>query len=136
MSGEEIGWLNSIYFIKLLIRYRALTDGYLGDWPARKLRAVLKRIHQSAGPCLDQKAMECGKCSMRHGCNLYLLDIEDKLRNYFKPYVVTVPNRNFKGRIIHDTIHSFDCRIIGEKTRLVNNNNEEVFHGIVSGTAW
>lgn len=53
--------LNSISFVNLILRYRALEKGYLNGNPYRKLSA-LKGMIQDASPCLDKRRNNCMAC--------------------------------------------------------------------------
>lgn len=119
MENSEL--LSSITFVKTHVRYRALTHGYLSDWPARKIRAIVKGIVQSISPCLNQQNMDCTICSRKQECCYFNLMVEDQTKD-FQPYVIGMPNeREWDGRIFPGSEHSFDCCLIGEKTQLTGN---------------
>lgn len=107
--------LNSITFVKMRARYRALNHGYLSDWPPRKIRAIIKGIVQSISPCLNQQNMDCAICPCKQECCYFNLMVEDKTKD-FQPYLIGIPNeRDWSGQVFPGSEHSFDCLLIGEK---------------------
>ena len=108
-------WIKSVYFIRLAITYQAITDGYLGDWPPRKLRAVLKGVTQSISPCLRQEDMLCRKCSLKEECCFFQLMVEDRNKDYL-PYLISMNNgHDWRGPISKGSRHTFTIFLIGEK---------------------
>ena len=117
---EETAWIDSVYFIKLGIQYRALTSGYLGHSPARKLRAVMKGILQSVSPCLNQKNMDCKACSAKEECCYFRIMVEDQHKDYLPYFISLHDEQEWTGKIAPRTVHRFQYCLIGEKARFAD----------------
>ncbi len=115
-------WLSAIRFTDLNVTYRAVETGYLGNFPARKFRAVFKAILQSQSPCLDQRQMACAACAHRASCLYHALLVEDARRDYLPYLIHTAPSQRARGMFRQGDTLSFTLRLLGygtEKTQEV-----------------
>lgn len=112
------GWINSIYFRTIHVRYRVLNRGYIGNPGDRKIRAVLKAILQSQSPCLDQRHMVCSRCPQKESCIFFQLVVD---QSEFMPYIVHVDDpTEWLGLAGPGKEQGFDIRVIGHKSRLAD----------------
>lgn len=115
MVGEML-WINSVYFIKFVIQYRALTEGYIGDSPGRKLRAILKEIVQGISPCLNKDDTMCQECSLKENCCFFHLMVEDRHKDYLPYFIIINNGHDWQGPISRGSRHSFEICLVGDKT--------------------
>ena len=117
-SITSSGWINSIYFRTIHVRYRVLNRGYIGNPGDRKIRAVLKAILQSQSPCLDQRHMVCNRCLQRESCIFFQLVVD---QSEFMPYIVHIGDpTEWLGLAEPGKEQGFDIRVIGHKSGLAD----------------
>jgi hypothetical protein len=112
------GWIDSVYFRTIHVRYRVLNRGYIGNPGDRKIRAVLKAVLQSQSPCLDQRHMVCSRCPQRGSCVFFQLVVD---QSEFMPYIVHIDDpAEWLGLTEPGKEQGFDIRVIGHKSRLAD----------------
>ena len=117
-SIASSGWINSVYFRAIHVRYRALNRGYIGNPGDHKIRAVLKAILQSQSPCLDQRHMDCDRCPQREDCIFFQLVID---QSEFRPYIVHIEDpTEWLGLAEPGKEQGLDIRLIGHKSGLID----------------
>lgn len=109
-------WIDSVYSVTLHVRYRALSGGYVRDWPPRKIRAVLKEIVQGISPCLNSEDMECRTCPCKNDCCFFDLMVEEPHKAYLPYFVGMAQEGDWRGRIVPGAIYEYALTLIGEKT--------------------
>ena len=112
------GWIDSVYFRAIHVRYRVLNRGYIGNPGDHKIRAVLKGILQSQSPCLDQRHMVCSKCPRREGCIFFQMVID---QSEFRPYIVHIVDpAEWLGLAEPGKEYGLEVYIIGHKSGLTD----------------
>ena len=116
------GWIDSVYFKTLHIRYSVLNRGYIGNPAGHKLRAVIKEIIQSRSPCIDQRHMVCSECSRKEDCIFFHLVVE---QGEFGAYIVQVDDHlKWRGQMEPGMEQGLDIHLIGNKSGLAGQISE------------
>jgi len=119
--AKDLEWINSVYFTRLTLWYRALGNGYINGVPQAKLLAAFKDIIQSISPCRYSRENDCEKCTFKELCCFYFLVEKNKNGVDYRPYIVrTNDNNEWFGVIQKDNIYCFELILIGHAVALIN----------------
>ena len=82
----------------------------------RKIRAILKAILHSLGPCSHHDKFQCSRCPKRKGCLFFNYMINDRLP---RPYVIHIEDPGaWQGLMTRGEERSFDIHLVGSSKEL------------------